>query len=470
MPDAPTSPPPPTDAEIAAILATAPFEYDTFRVSPADSDFRQIVTIASGWPSPDCRSWGMRPDRWQAHSLLLPVQVLDPDFEIGGCVDLEHWSKPVQDLVRQIPEQVREALRPFPTPQQWYLQRVLARVPEFLTLVVDEPAVAGLLATKLYPLGDVVPKGLERLKPLLRGPRRRLLGLMGLPEERWVLRVLRKLDLDALIDPGPPIIDPLLCADHKFIRRSLQHLPRLRGDTLKIIADTGCWPMVSYSLLADDDEDDIWQERSLHDLLIELHVAREDGRAAKKPASFRTRKQVLAAWEAIEPWDPVAEFTSPFEAPTGPVELRLRGEPAIKLMPLLSAQEVFEHGKAQLNCLAADREYYEDASTGYTALYAVAWHLPGDGEEQVATLSVKQRWDADWEVLQLLGPENDLVPEWLAARVGDWLKEVNAAGDCDIDSPPPTWLTGREDDEGLEQLVLPFAPRLPTPLEVPTWV
>jgi hypothetical protein len=202
MPDAPTRPPPPTDEAIAAILATAPFKYDTYRVGPAAGDYPLVVCIASGWPSPDCRSWGMRPDRWQAHSLLLPVQALEPDFEIGGWVDLEGWSKPVHDLVRQIPEQISEALRPFPTPQQWYLQRVLARVPELLPLMLKALALAGLLATNLYPRGDAVPEGLKRLKSLLRGPRRHLLGLMGLPEERWVLRVVRKLDLDALIDQG----------------------------------------------------------------------------------------------------------------------------------------------------------------------------------------------------------------------------------------------------------------------------
>jgi len=476
MPDAPTSPPPLTDAEITAVLAEAPIPYDTFRVSPPDSDFRPIVTVASGWPSPDCRSWGMRPGRWQAHSLLLPVQVLDPDFEIGGCVDLEGWSRPVQDLLRQIPEEIREALRPFESPQQWYLQRLLARVPEFLPLMVEEPALAGLLATKLYPLGDAVPEGLDRLGPLLRGPRRRLLGLIGLPEERWVLRAVRKLELDALIDPGPPTIDSLIRADHKFIRRRLQHLPRLRSDVLKIIADKQVWPMVTFTLLADADEDVIWRERSLHDLLVELLVAREDGRAAKKPARFSSRAEVLQAWEAVEPWDPAEQFPDAFEAPTGEVELKLRGEPTITLRPLLCAKEVFEHGQRQLSCLASDKQYYEDASTGHLALYAVAWQLPGDVGEELATLSLRWRWDARWELEQLLGPENFGVPEWLETRAEDWVVELNHVEQHGLDAPSPSWLVG-EDPAQLalpfsrdrRQLLLPFA-RPPTTMEVSSWV
>jgi len=475
MTDQPAQPPP-TDEEVAAILATAPIQFDTFRVSPADGDFRQIVTVASGWPAPDCRSWGMRPGRWQAHSLLLPVQVLAADFEPGGCVDLEGWSRPVQDLIRQIPKEIREALCPFESPQQWYLQRLLARVPDFLSLLVEEPALAGLLATKLYPLGDAVPEGLDRLESLLRGPRRRLLGLIGLPEQRWIIRAVRKLDLDALIDPGLPTIESLIRADPKFIRRSLQHLPRLRSDVLKIIADEQVWPMATFALLDDADEDDIWRERSLHDLLVEILVAREDSRVAPKPAHFKSRKQVLDAWMAIEPWDPAEQFPDPFEAPTGEVTLRLTGEPTLTLTPLLAANEVFEHGQRQLSCLASQKDYYEDASTGHLALYAARWQLPGDGEERVATLSLRWHWSSRWTVEQLLQRENEPVPTWLEARVEDWANELNRLERDGLDAPYPAWLAG-EDAAQLplpfsvdrRQLLLPFAGP-PTPMEVSSWV
>jgi len=470
MPDSRTSCPTPTAEEIAAILEMAPFEPDAYQVIPADGDYPLVVSIARAWPEPAFLSWGLAPSRWMPRSLLIPVQAADPGYESGAFADVDGWSRPIEDLVRCIPQEICEAVEPLPSCFQWYAIKMLAKVPEFIDVVVEQPVLAGMLAQQHHPRGDDVPEALSQLRQLLSGPRRRLLGLLDLPEQKWVLRALQKVDIGALISPGPPTIDSLLRADHKYIRRSLQHLPRLRADVLKIIADKGCWPMTTFALLADDDEDDIWDDSSLHELLVEILVAREDKRVPKKPARFRSRKQVLDTWMAIEPWDPTEQFPDPFEAPTGEVTLRLSGEPTITLTPLLAADEVFEHGIAQVNCLASDKQYFVDVSTGYTALYAVSWQPPGDGERATATLSVRQRWDADWEVLQFLGPENSPVPGWLALRVGDWVDEINRLGE-DVDTVPPVWLA-MQDDEGVEQLALPFVwrSRLPTPMEVPCWL
>jgi len=451
MTDTPASPP--TDAEVAAILATAPLPFDAFQVIPAEGDYPMVVSIARTWPKPAFRSWGLARGRWLARTLWIPVQAADPGFEPGAYTDLEGWSCPLADLVRGIPVEIREAVRPLPGSFQWYAIKLLAHTPEFLGLVVEQPVLAGLLASELHPRGDVTPGSLDRLRQLLRGPRRRLLGLLELPEERWILRALRKMTFRALSLAGLPMICDLLRSDDNFVRKRLQHLPRLRADVLQILADKGAWPMTTFALLADEDDDPIWNETSLHALLVELHVAREDGRVSKKPAAFQTRQQALAGWGSIVPFDPVAEFASTFDTPTDEVELKLRGEPLIALKPLRSASAVLEHGKAQLNCLDSDRGFYLKASTGQLALYAVRWQPPGDGEEQVATLSLRWRWSSRWTVEQLLGRENEPVPTWLEARVEDWANDLNSMEQDGLDAPFPPWLVG----EDAAQLALPFS-------------
>ncbi len=453
------------EEEVARILATSPITYDAFQVIPADGEYPLVVSIARAWPRPAFRSWGVTPGRWMSRSLLIPVQVTDPDYEPGAYSDVDGWNRPIAELVRRVPEEIREAVRPLPCCYQWYCIKLLAEVPEFLDLVVEQPVLAAILANQLHPRGDDVPEALGELRRLLSRPRRRLLALLELPEERWILRVLAKIDFFGLLSPGPAAITDLLQSDCEYIRSRLRHLPRLRADVLQILADPDIRPMTTFELLADDDTDDIWNETSLRGLLVELHGARDDGRAARKPAAFKTRNQVLDAWRAIEPFDP---FPDAFEAPTDEVKLRLSAEPTITLTPLLAAGDVYEHGIAQANCLASDKQYYEDVSTGYTALYEVRWQLPGDGEAEMATLSIKQRWDAMWEVLQLLGVKNQPVPAWLLLRISDWVDQLNRP-DEDLDSPPPAWLIEQEEDEGVEQLVLPLAwrSRPPTPMEVP---
>lgn len=453
MPDAPANPPPPTDEEVAAILATAPFDYDAHQVIPADGDYPLVVSIARTWPQPDFLSWGLARGRWMARTMWIPVQCADPDYEPGAFTDLEGWSCPLADLVRGIPAEIRDAVGPLPSSFQWYAIKVLAVVPEFLDVVVEQPVLAALVASGLHPRGDGEGEALDRLRELLRGPRRRLLSLIDLPEEKWILGVLQKLDLRALCQPGAPIIYDLIRSGDKYVQKRLRHLPRLRGDVLQILNDRGSWPMTTFSLMADDTEDDFWSETSLHSLLVELHVARNDGRAPKKPARFKSRAEVLRAWEAIEPFDPVAEFTAAFETPTDRVGLRLWNEPAITLLPLRSASALLEHGKKQINCLTDDRAYYLEARTGQLALYSVEWRLPGDGEMQVATLSVRWCWDRLWQLEQLLGPDNEPVPTWVESRVTDWVGELNHLERDGLDAPHPGWLVERD----AAQLALPFS-------------
>jgi hypothetical protein len=424
MPDAPTSPPPPTDEEIAAILATAPFKYDAYQVSPGDGDHPLLVSIARGWPSPTFMSWGLAPGRWMARSTMIPVQAADPGYEPGAYSDAEGWSRPIAEVISTIPLKVREALRPLPTTYQWCGLRVLARLTEFLDLLIENPVLAGLLANQIAPPGArtmvVAPRHIRRA---LRGPWRELLAMVGLPQQRWVSTALQKSDPFTLLYPGGQAIHNVLWSTDKKVRSWMQHLRWLRADVVGVLASPVTLPMSTYSLLADPGTDDeFWTHGDLHGVLAAIAKARQEGRAPRKPARFRSRAQVLDTYWKIRPTDLAAEYPGPFSTPTS--EISLAGEPTIRLRPLQDAAEMLAHGVATQNCIPQEPCYFREASSGCGAMYAVTSADPGGADDlQTATLWIQHDDEGgSWEVEQLSLARDTEVPGWLHDRVQVWVE------------------------------------------------
>ena len=461
-----TTPMSPISDEVAAILASAPIPVDAYRVTPAEDGHPLIVTVVSAWPAPDCMVYGLRPGRWSRRSLVIPVQVLDEGFEPGDFIEMDGWSRPIEEVLLTIPEQVRSAVRPLPACHQSYVLSLVAEVPDFLEMVQRNPVLAGLIAEHHH----LTPAPPEELREALRRPRHCLLGLLRLPEARWIVRALAKTAPFALLSPGTKVITQLFTSPDRQVRRRLQHLPTLRADVLSVLNNKDSMRMTSHELLADDASGGFWETADLHGLLTTIRKARADGRTSVKPARFDSRVEVLQAYKAIEPIDLVATYPGEFVTPTGEVELCTRGKPPIKLRPLRSAREMLEHGERQQSCIPSQADYFKHAAVGVGVMYEVGWVDRGDGRKEaaVATLWLRHRRHGVWEVEQLLAAGNLAVPSWVELRVDDWLEQLNAVDSCDIDAPPPAWLIEQEDDEDGVQLVLPFAPW--TSLEAPTWV
>ena len=415
-------------AAIDLVLATAPAEVDAWSVMPAEDGYPQLVHIVRGWPHLGAWSHGADLGGWAPTELLIPVDVADPGYEPDGFLFIGDWSRPIEEVYRQIPEAIRAAVRPLPDIHQWWTLLLLSTVPEALELVQTRPILSGLLAYRCKPGSELSP---EDLRPLIGQPRRRLLRLLDLPEKKWIVRALRRIQPLALLYPGPGAVVELLGSTDKRRVRLLQHLPDLRADVLRILRDPISLGMSKFSLLADPGNSITWSSLSLDRVLAQVGAARKDGRASQKPVRFSTRAEVLAAFESVRPIDLLSAYPGDFAVPSGGVSLGT--EPVLYLRPLRSASEILAHGRAEENCLPNEPSFFKSAHAGDGAMYVLRWAEEegadaGEGREpveQVATLWLRRGHPVGWEVNQLLAKNDEEVPDWVAYRVESWVDELN---------------------------------------------
>jgi hypothetical protein len=416
-------------AAIDQVLATAPAEVDAWSVMPAEDGYPELVRIFRGWPRLGAWIYGADLGGWAPTELLIPVDVADPGYEPDGFLYIGDWSSPIEELYRQIPETVREAVRPLPDIFQWWTLLLLSAVPEALELVQSSPILAGLLAYRCKPDSELSP---EDVRPLLGQPRRRLLRLLDLlPEKKWIIRALLRIHPLALLHPGPGAVMELMGSTDKRQVRLLQHLPDLDADVLRVLRDPTSLGMSTFSLLADPGNSIIWSSLSLDRLLADVAQAREEGRTSQKPARYRTRAELLAAFNSVRPIDLLSAFPGDFAVPSGGVSLGV--DPVLYLRPVGSAADMLAHGRAEENCLPNEPSFFKSAHAGDGAMYVVRWAEEdgadaGEGREpveQVATLWLRHCPPVGWEVNQLLAKNDQEVPDWVACRAEWWVDELN---------------------------------------------
>jgi hypothetical protein len=415
-------------AAIDRILATAPAEVDAWSVLPAEDGYTRLVRVVRGWPRLGAWIYGADLGGWVPTELLIPVDVADPGHEPDGFLYLGDWSSPIEELYCQIPRTVRGAVRPLPDIFQWWSLLLLSAVPEALDLVQSSPILAGLLAYRCKPGSECSP---EDVRPLLGQPRRRLLRLLDLPERKWVIRALRKIQPLALLHPGPGAVMELMGSTDKRQVRLLQHLPNLGADVLRVLRDSTSLGMSTFSLLADPGDPITWPSLSLDRLLNDVAKARAEGRTSPKPARYSTRAEVLAAFESVRPIDLLSAFPGEFDVPSGGVSLGT--EPVLYLRPLRSAAEMLAHGRAEENCLPNEPSFFKSAHAGDGVMYVLRWAEEKGADagedreriEQVVTLWLRRCRPAGWKVNQLLAKNDEEVPDWVACRVDGWVDQLN---------------------------------------------
>lgn len=409
--------------EVARVLAAAPFAPEAWYASPACGEHDWMVVVARGWPHLDCAVHGAEGDRWLPRPLDVAVQESRPVRGIPPRRDLARWNGSLHALFEGIPLEVRRAVAPLAAADQWWTMRLVAAVPEVLPVVQDLPSLGRLLALHHAPL--VGHDEAAALRAALRRPRRRLLPLLGLPPEQWLIRVLRKLDPRCLPWDGTTPLVELLGTEDRRITKLLRHLPTIGPDVAAVLHDPGARRLASFALLNTPPGPEPMDLRLL-DALSDLARARDEGRAPRQPAVFRSWHEVVEAWERIEPVDRQLAFAGPFPTPTE--ETDLPGAPSVHLRLLRSAAEMKDHGVRQENCLRNESLYPEEAREGLGAMYEVTW--PGDGEEVRAATLWLERVDDGWILDELRGPNNSWVPAWLVRRIGAWVTGV-------CGEPPP---------------------------------
>jgi hypothetical protein len=159
------------------------------------------------WPRPASWFYGLRRGRWSpgaigaaGAALADPYQphIDDREFDLG-------WDADVRDLLMQIPDDVREVIRPLPRIYAWKALVLLGHVPEALDLVQEHPVLAALVGFHALDVSDASDP-CRRIREHLQGGPERLLGLLDLPEDAGLVEVLDGLEPEALVDLGDEAI------------------------------------------------------------------------------------------------------------------------------------------------------------------------------------------------------------------------------------------------------------------------
>jgi len=347
----------PVKLDVDEILGSAPVDVETWSRALGEPG-KPVLRVVSGWPTLAFVVRDPGTGAWSPRSLLVPVRAADPGYQPGAYDDVEGWSRPISEVLREIPLEVRDAVRPLPMQVAWWALVLLGKLPAALELCQSSPMLFGLLAWQCRPHGPLTPAS---IRAVLRRPRRESLELLGMPPRRWVLRAIDKMDSFALLSPGPAAIAEVLRSTDKKVVRWLQHLPRLRGDVLRVLRKPPLLAMASFELLVDPP---VGRSRhvDLAAVLADVRQARLEGRAPPTPARFTRRSEALDAYAQVDPVDLLAAFPGRFETPTGAVVLP--DEPVVHLRPLGSGGEMLEHGQAVGNCLPDQPGYFRRAHQG----------------------------------------------------------------------------------------------------------
>jgi len=310
-------------ATLSRILASAPVVPDAHRIFLFDGQESSVQALRV-WP-PRVASFDLARGRWLPSLISASGAVLAKPYEpdIGGD-ELDWWSVDVRPLFLQIPTCVRGVLARLPRLYAWKVLCLVANAPPAArALVRPPPVLAGLLAfagRTLYadePFHEQVLR--QDFVGLLGKPRRRLLPLLGLADARWIIRVLSKMDVRVLIEPGLDALLELFTraeTDTKW-RRRLQHLERLPADVTEVLADQTLFPMAAFGLMSDES-----RPAAVH-LAACLEALRDAG-STRRFSSWATLEKALLPLPAEhrplrgEQWDPT-DYPGEFETPTGEV-------------------------------------------------------------------------------------------------------------------------------------------------------
>ena len=219
---------------IPEIVSSCPIEPQALRVSHFGHR-RPITTAITAWPRPACWAHGLADDgRWFPVSISTPGAVLADPYaaNMDDEPEFEGWDGDLRALLQTIPAEIQEAIRPFPNVYAWKILKLLAAVPEALDVVRENPVLAGLLAIDPRRVFSDEPFHCTTvrtdLSEALHKPRAALLGLVGLPDAPWIVRVLAKLSPDVLVGPTEEDLIDLMRAVDEEVR----HLPNHPADAV----------------------------------------------------------------------------------------------------------------------------------------------------------------------------------------------------------------------------------------------
>jgi hypothetical protein len=250
-------------------------------------------------------------------------------------------------------------------------------------------------------------EGADRLRVLLQGRQRDILGTFGFPATESTVRILAKIWPGSCNVPNLLVIRRLLCEDMAAVKL-LRQLPRISTPVLRVLDDP--WlrgilsPRCVREIVKDSDDDFPTRSASATFAMDALSEAADRTGLHDKVGPIHSVRQLnevllelLAAPDADWPPPPA-----------------LAGVPGL-IEPLTTVASVVEEGAQMRHCL---RSYREAMLSGRSLLFRV---IPDScfGTER-ATLELRPTRNGQWEVAQISGYRNAYVAEKTRALVEAW--------------------------------------------------
>ena len=302
----------------------------------------------------------------------------------------------------------------------WHLMSLLARVPEAVELAESNRAIAWILASSREFRTCAQP--MRRARRLVRLPRHELLGQLGWPARRAVVRLLAKVTPDALQRLTEWLMLRDRCHDGDFLRE-VGHLPIVTRDVLRLMADAriarwatpALWREVA-ALPIEPRERWLVEPTVAHRLEQAIEQATDLGVALPPVTSLRHLDRLHD--ELRGGLDRLAAINGFTGLQFGPPPLV--PPPGAGMEPLTDYARLREEGERMHHCIGSPAQRYVRAiqsGTGY------AWHVA----RPEATVFV-EREAGRWVLSEAKGFCNAPVPGWFLQRLRRWLADAQGTG------------------------------------------
>ncbi|MCB1231424.1 MAG: PcfJ domain-containing protein [Verrucomicrobiae bacterium] len=309
-----------------------------------------------------------------------------------------------------MPKDVARAVEPFRS-DQWPLLLMLRHDPSSLDLVLQNPALAYLLAKKLN--GD---RGLIASLKCGTLRQREILGCLDFPESNGAVNLFRKIDPGSVNGDNWLGLLSLLRSSSEILRQRLGHLPTINTGVVEILLNESASAAAGQRLLQEvaEDKRENYRARVVH--LVTNTLQMQDVIQARRPVkqfadlgrletvhrdvseAYRLRAQRINEVRRHSH----ANFSRP-PIPGVPGEIE----------PLTSPDQLVDEGETQGNCVAS---YAHKVERGDTFIYRVL-------KPQRCTLSIIRRASSGlWRIGELESKFNTPANDETERHVTAWLR------------------------------------------------
>lgn len=335
-----------------------------------------------------------------------------PQLELGLGLELnlspqkkEMTKKEAYDLLRQtMPFPYAIALAPFQS-HQWNLLILLSFKRRFYDLLKSNPVLAYYLANDKQTMTSIFRKELM-MEKLTGMPQADLLKLLGLPDTKSMVKLLRKIPPTSVSPAQFMLLQECVRSEDRMKR--LAHLKKINIGALKLVSVPNDQLSAVTPQLLEEVSADVRNNfhASAANLFYEMAGQHQHFYPGRPLPLIRSLEELDARHEEIM----TAYTDRQNDQQLGPLP-KPPIEGTADIVPLRTGEELRDEGIAQHNCIGG---LISGIRAGHAHIYRVL-------APERATLSIVQGTGGEWVISQLKAACNKPVKEVTVMAVEEWL-------------------------------------------------